>query len=220
MILTIPDLLTPAEIAAVLQIAVCATFVDGRISNPHNPSKKNQQLDLKTSDYSQSAQIIGQAFQRNPEFQRFALPRRFAPPLLCRYEPGNSYGAHCDNAVVGTPVGPMRSDISSTVYLADPASYDGGELRVHIGDNFMDVKLPPGGAVVYPSTTIHEVTPVTRGARLVAITFIESHIRGQMERDMLYTLGEVAALEGNRMDWKSRVELDKVRQNLHRRWSV
>lgn len=218
MILTIPDFLTPAEVKTLREIAARSTFVDGRISNPHNQTKNNQQLDLASPAYQQAAQIVGKAYQRNDDFQRFCFPRRFAPPMLCKYSPGMAYGAHCDSAIVGAPSNFFRSDVSSTVYLSEVADCEGGELRIHLGDRHLDVKLDPGSAVVYPSTTIHEVMPVTRGERLVAITFIESSIRGQAERELLYTLGEIAALEGNKMEWKNRIELEKVRQNLHRMW--
>jgi PKHD-type hydroxylase len=219
MILTIPDVLTPPEIARLRQIADQASFVDGRISAPNNPTKNNQQLDARSAEYGESAKMLAQALQRSPEFQRFAFFKRFAPPLLCKYQVGMKYGAHPDSAYVNTQMGPMRSDISCTIWLSDPASYEGGALRIHLGDRSVDVKLPPGAAVVYPSTTIHEVIPVTSGVRLVAITFIESQIIDETKRHLLYILNEVAALEGNTMVWDNRVRLEHVRQSLHRMWS-
>lgn len=201
------------------QLASGATFVDGRISAPNNPTKNNRQLDVASSLYAESSTMLGTALQRNPEFMSLTFARRFAPPLICRYENSMAYGAHPDAAYVNTRTGPLRSDVSCTIFLADPGSYEGGALRIHLGDRQVDVKLPAGDAVVYPSTTIHEVTPVTSGVRLVAITFIESQISDETRRNLLFTLNEVAAIEGAKMEWRNRVQLEHVRHSLHRMWS-
>lgn len=201
------------------QLASGATFVDGRISAPNNPTKNNRQLDVASSLYAESSTMPGTALQRNPEFMSLTFARRFAPPLICRYENSMAYGAHPDAAYVNTRTGPLRSDVSCTIFLADPGSYEGGALRIHLGDRQVDVKLPAGDAVVYPSTTIHEVTPVTSGVRLVAITFIESQISDETKRNLLFTLNEVAAIEGAKMEWRNRVQLEHVRHSLHRMWS-
>lgn len=219
MISTISGLLEPAEIAKLVQIASGASFVDGRISAPNNPSKNNRQLDVSSAPYAESSTMLGQALQRNAEFMSLTFARRFAPPLLCKYEKGMAYGAHPDSAYINTRIGPLRSDVSSTIFLSDPNSYEGGALKIHLGDRQVDIKLPAGDAVVYPSTTIHEVTPVTSGVRLVAITFIESQISDEIKRNLLFTLNDIAAIEGSNMDWKNRVQLEHVRHSLHRMWS-
>lgn len=219
MISTISGLLEPAEIAKLVQIASGASFVDGRISAPNNPSKNNRQLDVSSAPYAESSTMLGQALQRNAEFMSLTFARRFAPPLLCKYEKGMAYGAHPDSAYINTRIGPLRSDVSSTIFLSDPNSYEGGALKIHLGDRQVDIKLPAGDAVVYPSTTIHEVTPVTSGVRLVAITFIESQISDEIKRNLLFTLNDIAAIEGGNMDWKNRVQLEHVRHSLHRMWS-
>lgn len=152
--------------------------------------------------------------------RNFAFIQRLAPPLICRYQPGMQYGKHPDTAYLPMQPTPLRSDISCTIFIADPASYDGGELTIHLGSKPVTIKGTRGGAVLYPSTTIHEVRPVTRGERLVAITFIESQICDEKKRDLLYTLNEVAALEGLKMDWDNRVRLEHVRHSLHRMWSA
>ena len=113
-----------------------------------------------------------------------------------------------------------RSDISCTLFLSDPSTYAGGELVIHIGDRAIPVKLQPGAAILYPSTTLHEVIPVRSGERLVSITFIESVIQDERNREILYELGEVSALEGDNMHVANRMRLEVVRQNLTRRWSV
>jgi PKHD-type hydroxylase len=219
MISTITGLVEPADVSKLIQIASGASFVDGRISAPNNPMKNNKQLDASSTLYTESSAMLGQALQRNAEFMGLTFARRFAPPLLCKYEKGMAYGAHPDSAYVNTKVGPLRSDVSCTIFLSDPGSYEGGALRIHLGDRQVDVKLPAGDAVVYPSTTIHEVTPVASGFRLVAITFIESQISDEIKRNLLFTLNDVAALEGARMDWQNRIRLEHVRHSLHRMWS-
>ena len=219
MFLEIDNVLNPAEIERLREIARSAEFVDGRISNPHNTTKNNQQLHGRDGGAKESSTLVAQALGRSEEFRNFTFPMRVAPPLLCRYQPGMNYGRHADSAFLPMQPVPLRSDVACTVFIADPAGYDGGELTIHLGSRGIQVKGAAGSAVVYPSTTIHEVQPVTRGERLVAITFIESQIVDEKRRELLYALGEVAALEGLNMRWENRVRLDHVRQSLHRMWS-
>jgi len=221
MILEIPDLLTANEIKRLQQIAAEATFVDGRMSNPHNTTKNNQQIDQAAPGYQESTQLLMQALVRHGGFRDFAMPLKIAPPLLCKYETGMAYGAHSDVAIL--PLvrlqTVLRSDISATIFLQEPDTYDGGELVLHLESHKVPVKLPAGGIVVYPSTMLHEVAKVTRGQRLVAITFIESRIIDERQRHMIYSLGEVSALEGLTMKPENRNRLDLVRHNLIRMWS-
>jgi PKHD-type hydroxylase len=216
----IENILTAPELARLDRIAASAKFIDGRASNPHNQTKYNLQIDTASEAHRESSQIVGQAFLRNEQVRNFAFIHRFAPPMLCRYQPDMKYGKHPDAAFLPMQPTPLRSDISSTIFIADPASYDGGELTIHLGSKPITIKGKRGSAVLYPSTTIHEVQPVTRGERLVAITFIESQICDEKNRDLLYTLNEVAALEGLNMDWENRVRLEHVRHSLHRMWST
>lgn len=162
---------------------------------------------------------MGTALSRSREFADFAMPKRVAPPLLCRYEPGMKYGTHADSALIQIGNVRMRSDLSCTVFIADPATYEGGELSIGVGNHSFAFKGEPGEAIVYPSTTPHEVVPVRSGRRLVSITFIESLIADQHQRTQVYELNELAALEGNTMKWENRVRLDVVRQNLMRMWA-
>jgi PKHD-type hydroxylase len=218
MLLKIKGLLTPAEVARMQTLARELKFVDGRVSNPANLAKNNLQADANDPKYAESSQIVGVALARSREFLDFALPKRFAPPLLCRYEPGMTYGAHADAALINDARGRLRSDLSCTVWLQDPATYEGGELGIVLGNQSLAFKGDPGDAFVYPSTTLHEVVPVRSGQRLVSITFIESVIADMHQRMQVYELNEIAALEGTRMSWESRVRLDVVRQNLVRMW--
>jgi len=110
--------------------------------------------------------------------------------------------------------------VSCTIFLSDPTTYEGGELTVYIGDKEFSAKGKAGSAIFYPSTTIHEVKAVTAGSRLVILSFIESFIADQLQRDLYYTLAEVAALEGLKMHWRSRIRLEYVKNNLVRMWSA
>lgn len=219
MFLKIKNLLTAPEIERLVALAGTLHFVDGRVSNPANTSKQNLQADTADPGYAESVQIVGNAFGRSREFMSFALPKRVAPPLLCRYEPGMKYGAHADAAIIQLPNSRVRSDLSCTVFIGEPAAYEGGELAIVAGNQTLAFKGAPGEAIVYPSTLLHEVVPVRSGRRLVSITFIESMITDQHQRMQVYELNEIAALEGARMEWENRVRLDVVRQNLMRMWS-
>jgi PKHD-type hydroxylase len=216
----IRDLLNPGEIGRLVQLSRELPFVEGRLSNPANITKVNLQSDQSDPRYPEAAQIVVEAFQRCRPFRDFAFPRRIAPPLLSRYEPGMKYGAHADAAYMTIPAqsGPyqLRSDLSSTVFLNDPASYEGGELVLHIGTLPVMIKGQPGEAFIYPSTTLHEVRPVRSGTRLVSITFIESMIPDERERNLAFELKDVMGLEGLKMDWISRTRLEAVYQNLWR----
>jgi PKHD-type hydroxylase len=219
MFLLIKDLLTPAEVEQIRQLAKSVRFVDGRASNPHNVAKHNLQADMSQGDAQKASQIAGAAVARNDQVQNFAFPKRIATPLLSRYEPGMKYGAHTDAPFLPLPTAPLRSDVSATLFIGDPASYDGGELVIHMGSEKVAIKGDPGAMIVYPSTTLHEVNPVTRGERLAMFTFMESVIPDQMQRELLYELNEVHALEGLTMKWENRTRLQFVMSNLHRMWA-
>ena len=218
MFLEIDPVLMPAEVQRLRELAAAARFVDGRISNPHNTAKNNLQVDRQDAAYQESGRILSAALARNEEFRNYAFPKIVPPPMLCRYERGMNYGVHTDQAFL--PVGPraLRSDVSCTIFISDPETYEGGELAIHLGGRRVDIKGRAGSAVVYPSNMLHEVRPVTSGERLVAITFVESQIADPNQRALLYELGEVAALEGLRMQPENRVRIEHVRNGLHRMW--
>ncbi|HSS71875.1 MAG TPA: Fe2+-dependent dioxygenase [Casimicrobiaceae bacterium] len=220
MFLKIENLLTAVEAARLAALSREIRFVDGRASNPANTTKDNLQADYADPKYAESVQIVSAALVRSREFVDFAMPRHVAPPLLCRYEPGMRYGGHADAALIQVGNSRIRSDLSCTVFINDPRSYEGGELSIEIGTVAVPFKGSPGEAIVYPSTMLHEVMPVRSGQRLVSITFIESHIADEHRRTQVYELNEIAALEGLSMKWESRVRLDVVRQNLIRMWST
>jgi PKHD-type hydroxylase len=211
------QLLNQQEIDECRKIAAAAPFVHGRITNPHNPAKDNEQLHEQQA-YQKSSQMLLQAFGRSAEFAEFAFPVLIAPPLITRYRPGMKYGAHADAAFLQMPGQTIRSDLSCTIFLNEPESYEGGSLHIRLGDGELRFKLKPGEAIIYPSDTFHEVEPVTEGERLVAITFIQSRLPDPFRRNLLFDLNEVAALEGLKMEPQNYSRLQLVQQNLLRYW--
>jgi PKHD-type hydroxylase len=211
------QVLTDDEVAECRAIAAGAEFVHGRITNPHNTAKDNEQLH-QPATYQQSAKILHAALMRSEDFRNFTFPVAMAPPLITRYKPGMRYGAHTDAAYITLSGGTLRSDLSCTIFLNEPESYEGGSLHIQLGDAELQFKLPPGFAVVYPSDTLHQVDEVTSGERLVAITFIQSRIPDPFRRNLLYNLNEVAALEGLKMQPDNFARLQLVQNQLLRHW--
>ena len=211
------DLLDQSQVNELKRIAASGKFVDGKISNPHSKIKNNLQLH-DHDGYNKWSKIMLDALMSNREFVDFAFPEKVAPPLITRYQPGMNYGLHADSAVIPLPDGPIRSDISCTIFLSDVNDSKGGALHVTQGEAGMRFKGLPGTAIVYPSYTLHEVEPVTEGERMVAITFIQSKIPDIMKRNLLYELNEVAALEGLNMRHENYTRLQAVQYNLMRQW--
>ena len=219
MFLLVKNVLTQTEIGQILQLAEGLKFVDGRQTNVHNTAKNNLQLDMTQPNAVKLSQIAAAAIARNEEVKNFAFPKRIAQPLLSRYEPGMTYGEHADAPFLQLPTGPLRSDVSATLFLEDPASYKGGELVIHMGSEKIAVKGQPGEMIIYPSTTLHEVAPLTEGRRLSMFTFIESQIPDEAERELLYLVYEVHALEGFNIKPENRTRLQYIASRLHRMWS-
>lgn len=210
-------ILDQGQVNEIKAIANSAQFVDGKISNPHSKVKNNLQLhDLDA--YNKTSKILHDALMTNPEFTDFAFPEKIAPPLITRYQPGMHYGLHADSAIIPLPDGPIRSDISCTIFLNGPNDSKGGALHVTQGEAGMRFKGLPGTAIVYPSHTLHEVEPISEGERMVAITFIQSRIRDVMKRNLMYELNEVAALEGLNMRDENYTRMQALQYNLMRMW--
>ena len=214
----IPDLLTADEVAQLREIAGRLRFVDGRVTNPDSQVKNNLQGQPGDPLHERASGILLDGLRRNAGFIAFAFPKMVAPPALSLYRPGMNYGAHADAAFLPIGARPLRADLSCTIFLTEPGDYDGGELSVRLGTREMDFKPPPGGAVLYPSTTIHQVKAVTRGERLCGITFIESDIVDRNGRELLFELNDVLAAEGERLSWDARTRLSHVATSLHRQW--
>ena len=219
MFLQIDNYLTAAEVREVADIARQAKFIEGRRSNPHNHTKDNVIGDPNDPMAQKASQIALAALQRNEQSRNFAFPQRMALPSLARYDVGMKYGAHIDAAFLPLGPQPLRSDVSCTLFISDPVDYEGGELVVYMGSEIIRIKGNAGSAIFYASTHVHQVEPVKSGSRLVMITFIESQIPDPLERDLLYSLGEVRAYESSKMEWRARTQLDYVFANLHRMWS-
>jgi PKHD-type hydroxylase len=214
----IPDLLSAAEVAELRQLAGRLRFVDGRVTNPDSQVKNNLQGDLGDPLHEHASKLLRSALSRHPRFVAFVFPKLMAPPALSLYRPGMNYGAHADAAFLPIGARPIRADLSCTVFLTEPEDYDGGELSVRLGTREVDFKPAPGTAVVYPSTTIHQVRPVTRGERLCGITFIESDVVDRAGRELLFELNEILATEGDKLSWEARTRLSHVATSLHRQW--
>lgn len=219
MFLEIRDVLTRADLKRLETIAGAARFVDGRVSNPHSEIKNNLQIDQSDPGYATSARIMIEALQRSEAFGRFSFARIIAPPLLAKYDPGMNYGLHSDSPFITVGRRPLRTDLSCTLFIAGPETYEGGELSIQLGAKSVICKAEAGSAIVYPSHFLHQVQPVSSGQRIVGLTFIESAIPDAAFRELLYHLDEVAALEGLQMSWENRTRLQYVCNNLRRIWS-
>jgi len=224
MLIDIPDVLTRDQVAQARQILDQADWVDGRVTAGHQSARTKHNLQLP-EDHPASRQLgdlILAALQRNPLFIAAALPLRVFPPLFNRYEGGGSFGTHVDNAirqVTGTPHR-IRTDLSATLFLASPEEYDGGELLVEDTYGVHSVKLQAGHLVLYPSTSLHSVRPVTRGARIASFFWIQSMIRDDGQRTLLFDLDTaIQRINQDTPDHPASVQLTGVYHNLLRRWA-
>jgi len=220
MIVCIDNLLEPGELSTICQLLEKAEFTDGKLTAGTfvKAVKYNEQL-KGDSDIAQAVlSSIEEALRRNSLFQAVALPKAIRPPLISRYTPGMSYGWHTDNAVMGDP-SPNRSDISLTIFLSDPSTYEGGELMLDTGLGGQKIKLPAGSAVVYASTYLHQVTEVTRGVRLAAVTWVQSWVRAAHHREILFELNTVCRSLFEKYGRTTEFDLlCKTHSNLLRQW--
>lgn len=213
----VDPLLSDAELSRLRELSTRIRFEDGRQSNPDYTKKNNLQPSPQDAGYQEAAKIVQTGLARNEFFRDYCLPKFVAPPMLTKYEPGMAYGEHVDAAILNYNP-PIRIDISCTVFISDPGDYEGGELNIRMGDRNIRVKGKPGTAVLYPSTTFHQVLPVTRGERLVSITFIESHVRDAQQREILVELTEFLHENASRLGEDAQMRLEYVRTNLTRMW--
>lgn len=219
MIRHIRNVLRPEEVARLVELSRAVRFVDGKATNPDTTVKNNMQVPHNDPLATEPGVIVRDALMRHAEIRVFALPKQMARPTMVRYEPGMNYGWHVDEALFPSNP-PMRSDLSCTVWLTPPESYEGGELVIELGQQTLSFKGDAGDAILYPSTTIHQVTPVTRGARLVAITWLQSWIQDTAQRELLLQIDELRTHEmAQRRDPRTLVLLESLRTNLFRMWS-
>ena len=224
MLLSIPDVLTAEQVAEARRVLDAADWVDGRITAGVQSAqvKRNQQLPEHHPAARQLGELIVAELQRQALFMSAALPAKIFPPLFNRYEGGHSFGNHVDNAIrpiTGTGQR-IRTDLSATLFLAAPSEYDGGELIVEDTYGVHSVKLPAGHMVLYPSTSLHRVEPVTRGARLASFFWIQSLVKDDGARTMLFDLDSaIQRLMADVPNHPSTVQLTAVYHNLVRRWA-
>ena len=224
MLLQIPDVLTREQVAQARQTLDAAEWVDGRVTAGHQSAraKDNMQLPEDHPASRQLGEMILGALQRNSLFISAALPLRVFPPLFNRYQGGQAFGNHVDNAIRQLPGSGLRirTDLSATLFLAEPAEYDGGELMVEDTYGVHSVKLPAGHLVLYPSTSLHNVRPVTRGARIASFFWIQSMVRDDGERTLLFDLDSAIQQVASEVPGSpAPVHLTAVYHNLLRRWA-
>jgi PKHD-type hydroxylase len=218
MILCISDIFDINSLSELKKIIENGVYVDGVLSSgwASRLVKDNEQLGAGPALSAAQDKLIA-ALKNNPVFSSAVLPRRFAPPLFARYEPGMQFGTHMDNPLMGPDH--MRADISVTVFLSEMDEYDGGELVMETTGGEAAYKLPAGSAIVYPTTVLHRVEPVTRGVRSVGVTWTQSLVRRADEREMLFDLDRVARSIFERDGKSEEFELiNKTSANLKRLW--
>ncbi len=224
MLLQIPEVLTADQVAQCRAILDAAEWVDGRVTAGFQSAqaKDNMQIPERHPAAVQCGEVILAALERSPLFMSAALPLRVFPPLFNRYSGGQAFGTHVDNAIRQLPGLPhrIRTDLSATLFLSDPAEYDGGELMVEDTYGAHAVKLPAGHMVLYPATSLHHVRPVTRGARVGSFFWIQSMVADDGERTLLFDLDSaIRALGRDTPDSRQLVPLTGLYHNLVRRWA-
>ena len=222
MLLTIPALLNSAQIAKIHETLADAAFVDGKLTAGFAAGrvKHNEELRPEPDRMQRLIRIIMASLGHHETFRFGVLPYRVADPIVARYTPGMAYGEHVDDPIMGTTGPRFRSDVSMTIFLDDPASYDGGELSIRTPFGEQTIKLAAGDAVVYPSSSLHRVMEVTRGERLVALTWIQSYVRDPARRELLYELNLARErLLKTAPEEDTTAYVDRSYANLVRMWS-
>ncbi len=225
MLVHIPNVLSAQEVAHCRQLLEASPWVDGKVTAGDQAGKAK--LNLQIPEDSQEARSLGdlilRALARNPLFNSAALPLRVLPPMFNRYDVGMSFGAHVDGAIRAVPGANMRmrADVSSTLFLTDPADYDGGELVIEDTYGSHSVKLPAGDMIVYPATSLHRVEPITRGSRWSSFFWTQSMVKDEGLRALLYDL-DLSIIQVRQElsdDNRAVVGLTSCYHNLLRRWA-
>jgi PKHD-type hydroxylase len=222
MLLHVPNILDRDELAHLRGALDAADWTDGRetVGVQGARVKRNEQLPEASPLRAELARIVLAALARSPLYFAAALPLKTLPPRFNRYQGGGEYGFHVDGAVMRSEGGHLRSDVSCTLFLNDPGEYDGGELVV--GDTYgeHEVKLPAGDLILYPSSSLHRVAPVTRGARLAAFFWVQSMVRDDARRTMLFEMdAAIERLRADGADADAVLRLTGVYHNLLRQWA-
>jgi PKHD-type hydroxylase len=222
MLLTIPNLLNPAQLDKLFEIIRGGAFVDGKLTAGFAAArvKRNEELGQEPERIQRLIRILMASLGHSEAFRFGVLPHRVADPIFARYRPGMAYGEHVDDPIMGSSGPRFRSDVSMTVFLSGPEDYDGGELVIRTSFGERRVKLPAGDALVYPSSSLHRVAEVTRGERLVALTWIQSYVRDPGRRELLYELNLAREhLLRTAPEAEHTALVDRSYSNLLRMWS-
>jgi PKHD-type hydroxylase len=221
MLLHVPAVLTRDQLEGARALLKGAAFVDGRLSAGLVAArvKHNEELDRGAREIETLDSLVMSSLVRHPVYRAGALPLKVATPFYARYTPGMTYGDHVDDPVMGAEGGRYRTDVSITVFLNEPQDYDGGELVIRTSFGETAVKLSAGDAVMYPSSSLHRVNPVTRGERLVAVTWVQSLVRDPAKRELLFELNQVRErLLSTEPEADDTVRINRVYVNLVRMW--
>lgn len=225
MMLAIPDVLARDDALALRADILAVEWVDGNVTSGSGSAsvKRNRQLPEDAAATSKAQEVVSSALMANAAFLSAALPKTIFPPLFNRYGDGEEFGLHVDNAIrVHGPSGTrIRTDLSCTLFLTDPEDYDGGELEIETSLGTMRHKLPAGHALLYPATTLHRVTPVTRGERVSSFFWLQSLVSDHAARELLFDLDQsvqVLSAERGKTDGEV-LRLTALYHNLVRRWS-
>jgi PKHD-type hydroxylase len=224
LLLPIPNVLTPEQVSQARQLFDAAEWVDGKVTAGHQSARTKNNMQLPEN--SETARRVGEkvlaALGSNPLFITAALPLRVFPPLFNRYQGGESFGTHVDNAIRQVPGAGhrIRTDLSATLFFTGPDEYEGGELVVEDTYGTHNVKLPAGHMILYPATSLHHVKPVTRGARIASFFWIQSMVRDDGERSLLFDLDmAIQRINQENANHPVSVQLTGVYHNLIRRWA-
>jgi PKHD-type hydroxylase len=221
MVVIIPDLLTPTQLQTLCSVLRQGEFVDGRLSagNDARHSKNNLELGADAERFDALNNVVMTALVQHRSYLQSALPAKISAPIYARYLAGMEYGGHIDDPIMGAPGARYRSDISISIFLNAPEEYDGGELCIETTAGNQTYKPAAGSALLYPSTCYHAVTPVNSGERLVAITWVQSHIRRADQREILLQLDQARDLLAGDSNAESYHKVNLCYTNLFRMWA-
>lgn len=220
MFLSIPGVLTEAEVGTVVRELGEGSYEDGRASAGPlaRDVKNNLQIKRDAAAAQKCAPMLLGALRRHQLFVSATFPVKIHGPIFNRYDPGMAYGSHVDNAMMGESAS-IRSDVSATLFLSSPDTYEGGDLVIQEHQGERRIKLPAGAIVLYPSTSLHRVEPVKRGMRLAAVFWIQSLVREESKRDILFDLDRTAATLHGKVEPSVLVNLGGIYHNLLRMWA-
>jgi PKHD-type hydroxylase len=222
MIICIANVLTPEELETIVNSLEKAEFAEGKLTAGIyvKDVKNNTQLKSDTETYEEMEEVVKEALRSNSLFKMVARPKTITPIIFSRYKEGMYYGLHTDNAIMGDEENLIRTDLSMTLFLSPPSSYEGGELVFETTQGQEAFKLEAGSMIVYPTTTLHRVEPIRKGVRLAAVAWVQSIIRHSYQREILFDLESVRTSLFNKSGKTPEIELlSKTLSNLLRLWA-